>query len=148
MASTMRPTSSLLTGPALAAGAPRVPAFVAVGLDAEPYARLQAALAGHAAIGRVDCWCQLALDEDLGRPCTAVFDPFTEDPGRVRELAARHPRLRLVGYARLTPACAGRLVEVLASGLCAFVTRDVDDTPAGFAYHLGRAGLLRADPPE
>lgn len=124
-------------------------ACIAVGLDATGEDRLRGGLLhaepwlGPLELRPVSAWDE-AWNAARDGACVLVFDPF---PARgtaagCGAFAAAHPQIRLVAYGRLPAEDPLSLAAVLRSGIHAFVTRDVDDTPRGFAYRLRHAGLV------
>lgn len=125
---------------------------IGVGLDAVAERRLATALE-HAAswLGALQL-CSVPRWEDAWRGAhaetrMAVFDPFPPhgSAGGSAAFAAAHPHVWLVAYGRFPGGDPRALASLLHSGIHAFVTRDVDDTPRGFVYRLKHAGLLVLD---
>jgi hypothetical protein len=137
----MRPTSPLLLRTA-SRRAPAHPAtFVVVGLDATALLHLACTVPpNHLRSARG--WDEVGDLLVPGNYLAAVFDPFLEVEDPPAEYRGADSSVRLVAYGALTPSTAPLLRQVLAAGVHAFVTRGVDDTPAGFRHHLLRAGIL------
>lgn len=118
---------------------------LAVALDPHGFSRVRAAVLhlGEWQLCGVPGWDEAWAAAALRPPRLVVFDPF---PGAVpthgaAAFAAAHPAAPLLAYGVVRAAAGPSLAAVLACGVRSFVTRDVDDTPTGFAFHLARLGM-------
>jgi hypothetical protein len=126
----------------------RLPTCVAVGLDPAGLSRLKrglgCAFGGRVLVRRTPDWDGAWAVAARASVVLAVFDPFADPPlTGSAAFGAAHPTVGMVAYARLSPDRALELMAVLRGGVQAFVARDVDDTPLGFAHHLVRQASRR-----